>query len=528
MTKGVQFRRGDSTSHASFTGRQGEITVNTDKKVAVVHDNSKQGGYELVGVAVTQELSNKTFSGVTTFSSAVITGVTTIGVGSIGNVIVSGALTATTLNSTAGIVTNFRVTGVSTFEANTSGSVLRITQLGSGNAIVVEDSTNPDATPFIVDAMGDVGIGTITAPYPLSVVGSAATASTPGLTGAVADFTSNVSGYSQINVRNTNNGTTSSGDIIVTADTGNDSDNYIDFGINNSGFTTSSDWSITGGLDGYLYTSTKNLIIGAAAANQRLGLFAGGLDPASEKLSVTTNGVGFGITNPVAFVSIQAGTASTSPLKFHSNFDTLLSVAQTGAIEYAAEGFYGTASATLGRGSIPTETYYRLNANRVAIGATITNQLSLASIGATNFFGNSIPLASGKTYEIDAHLYLQRGAIAGITTITLVTHNGSPTSLSYFATYSPIAGVSSAAAQAPLYFGQTGLGGTVTLNTTGILAASVNHQFTYKILIDNNTANAFSFGVGSTAAVTPLRGSYWRIKQLPSAIGVGATSGPTV
>lgn len=36
---------------------------------------------------------------------------------------------------------------------------LRITQTGTGNAIVVEDSTNPDLTPFAVNANGSVGIG---------------------------------------------------------------------------------------------------------------------------------------------------------------------------------------------------------------------------------------------------------------------------------------------------------------------------------------------------------------------------------
>jgi hypothetical protein len=36
---------------------------------------------------------------------------------------------------------------------------LRVTQTGAGNALVVEDSTNPDSTPFVVDASGNVIIG---------------------------------------------------------------------------------------------------------------------------------------------------------------------------------------------------------------------------------------------------------------------------------------------------------------------------------------------------------------------------------
>jgi hypothetical protein len=39
---------------------------------------------------------------------------------------------------------------------NSSSDALRITQVGSGNALVVEDSANPDATPFVIDNAGQV------------------------------------------------------------------------------------------------------------------------------------------------------------------------------------------------------------------------------------------------------------------------------------------------------------------------------------------------------------------------------------
>jgi hypothetical protein len=34
-----------------------------------------------------------------------------------------------------------------------------ITQTGTGNALVVEDNTNPDNTPFVITNTGNVGIG---------------------------------------------------------------------------------------------------------------------------------------------------------------------------------------------------------------------------------------------------------------------------------------------------------------------------------------------------------------------------------
>lgn len=46
-----------------------------------------------------------------------------------------------------------------TISLNTSSDALRITQTGTGNALVVEDSTNPDLTPFLISNTGNVGIG---------------------------------------------------------------------------------------------------------------------------------------------------------------------------------------------------------------------------------------------------------------------------------------------------------------------------------------------------------------------------------
>jgi len=47
MAKQVQFRRGTTSQHSTFTGAVGEITVDTDKNTAVVHDGSTAGGHPL-------------------------------------------------------------------------------------------------------------------------------------------------------------------------------------------------------------------------------------------------------------------------------------------------------------------------------------------------------------------------------------------------------------------------------------------------------------------------------------------------
>ena len=44
----VQFRRGTSNEHSTFTGAAGEVTVNTENKSLVVHDGSTAGGSEVI------------------------------------------------------------------------------------------------------------------------------------------------------------------------------------------------------------------------------------------------------------------------------------------------------------------------------------------------------------------------------------------------------------------------------------------------------------------------------------------------
>jgi hypothetical protein len=55
---------------------------------------------------------------------------------------------------------------------STTTDLVRITQNGTGNAFVVEDSTNPDVTPFVISTTGNVGIGTASPSAKLDVAGS--------------------------------------------------------------------------------------------------------------------------------------------------------------------------------------------------------------------------------------------------------------------------------------------------------------------------------------------------------------------
>jgi hypothetical protein len=71
-------------------------------------------------------------------------------------------ITATGYSSDArsGIVL-FDPTDPVVIQTSSSSPALRVTQTGSGYSLLVEDSANPDATPFIVDQAGNVGINAV-------------------------------------------------------------------------------------------------------------------------------------------------------------------------------------------------------------------------------------------------------------------------------------------------------------------------------------------------------------------------------
>ena len=61
MTTALQLRRGTTAQHSTFAGASGEVTVDTDKKTAVVHDGVTEGGTPLAKeAALTNYVRNDT------------------------------------------------------------------------------------------------------------------------------------------------------------------------------------------------------------------------------------------------------------------------------------------------------------------------------------------------------------------------------------------------------------------------------------------------------------------------------------
>ena len=113
------------------------------------------------------------------------------------------------------------------------------------------------------------------------------------IAGEFGDYTTSFNSYAQLHMRNASSGPNASGDLVITNDTGTDTGNFIDLGINGSGYADPAYNVVTGG-DGYLYTSNGNLAIGTANTSvKEIRFHTGGSQVQNERI-VIAQGVTIG------------------------------------------------------------------------------------------------------------------------------------------------------------------------------------------------------------------------------------------
>ena len=149
-----------------------------------------------------------------------------------------------------------------------------------------------------IDSTGNVAIGQdsfdLTNPEKLVV--------NAGITNSVNAFLAkgSVNNYFQMNIKNSSNGTNATSDIVATADNGTESSNYVDLGINGSGYTGS---AIQTGVanDGYLISSGNDFYMVNNSPNKNMLFLTGGSGVANERMRILANGrVGMGVQDPTA------------------------------------------------------------------------------------------------------------------------------------------------------------------------------------------------------------------------------------
>jgi hypothetical protein len=183
------------------------------------------------------------------------------------------------------------VSGSFIIDVSSSTDALRITQRGSGNAILIEDS-NPDSSPFVIDSAGNVGIGTTTPHAPLFTRGNFSL----GTGGA----SSTAGAFNWVQATNLFTFRNASGD------------RGVQMGTNVA--LTGGGGSAGGVISGVAGTGVGGLVLnGSTPANLT----------ASKDLVITNTGnIGIGITNPSASLHVSSSQENGTIIEVSSSLTT--------------------------------------------------------------------------------------------------------------------------------------------------------------------------------------------------------------
>ena len=261
-------------------------------------------------------------------------------------------------------------------DANSSSAALRITQTGAGNALLVEDSTNPDATPFVVNASGNVVVGNTTAvgSEKLQVIGTSyGTSSTSFLRYSADTDGSYLAYYKSRSATIGSNTVVNSGDnlghIVFSGDDG------AAF-INAARITAAVDGTPgTNDMPGRLVFSTT--ADGASSPTERMRIDNAGQVGIGAVPSATTLRLGKAVTGATTSNVIRSDGVIQSDVT--TEYRGFLSFPTTQATSFTLTtlSHYATVQGTFGSGSFVTNQY----------GVNVASSL----IGAANnygFYGN--------------------------------------------------------------------------------------------------------------------------------------------
>jgi len=163
-------------------------------------------------------------------------------------------------------------------------------------AVSDNGGANVNANILAVSHSGRVGIGTATfnSTNPEKLLVDAGFTSSYN----VISGKGTINNYLQLNIQNNSNGASASSDVVATANNGNETVNYVNMGINSSGYSGTG--LLAGANKAYLFATGNDFVIGNASVNKQLIFFAGGTGDANEILRMNSLGIQPGSDNMYA------------------------------------------------------------------------------------------------------------------------------------------------------------------------------------------------------------------------------------
>lgn len=214
----------------------------------------------------------------------------------------------------------------------TISNVTNGTALGSNTSVTASNSTaigyNASVTQSDAIILGDrsnlnlsVGIGSesFTSGAREKLLVDAGTSSSYN----VISGKGTLNNYLQLNIQNRSAGDVASSDLVATANNGTETTNFVDLGINSSGFTNTTYPVIGGANNAYLYSTGNDFVIGNGTLSKNLLFFTGGFAAANERIRILgTGNVGIGTTAPSTLLHIKTGTANDGGLRMENLTNT--------------------------------------------------------------------------------------------------------------------------------------------------------------------------------------------------------------
>ena len=276
----------------------------------------------------------------------------------------------------------------------TSQDAVRITQTGTGNALVIEDSTNPDATPFVVDAGGIVIVGTTVASS--NIQDSTGVARSPqfqiqgnsvaSAAGTIINWSSTINSPPAMYLAKSKSGTRGTQGIVASGDVAGLLQFNGDDGVN---FVPAA--AITAAIDG---TPGLNDMPGRLVFSTT----ADGASTATERMRIDSSGqIKFGGTSLTnSFVSLQGTPTLTTTAGYALRNDVTFDANVSSAQIYG----FGSTHAVGSTGSV-TDAIGFFDATFATSGATVTNYYSFyasnQTVASTNYgFYSNILSGTGR------------------------------------------------------------------------------------------------------------------------------------